>query len=69
METAEYGSAADCGSHIVNDLSDALRYIGDVSYAILPKDLAHSVGDLKKSLGEAEEKRFYLEARRIRSAP
>jgi hypothetical protein len=49
QETAESGSQADCASHIVNDLSDALRYIGDVSYAILPKDLAHSVGDLKKS--------------------
>jgi len=34
---------------VVNELCDALRYIGDVSYAILPKDVAHNLGDLKKS--------------------
>jgi hypothetical protein len=39
----------ECGKNIVNDLSDALRYVGDVSYAILPRDVAHSVGNLKKS--------------------
>ncbi len=26
-----------------------LRYLGDASYAILPKDVAHNLGDLKKS--------------------
>jgi hypothetical protein len=49
QETAESGSQYDCGSNIVNELSDALRYIGDVSYAILPRDVAHNLGDLKKS--------------------
>ena len=49
QETAESESQYDCGSNIVNELSDALRYIGDVSYAILPRDLAHNLGDLKKS--------------------
>ena len=39
----------ECGKNIVNDLSDALRYVGDVSYAILPKDVAHNLADLKKS--------------------
>ena len=29
---------------------DALRYVGDVSYAILPRDVAHGLGDLKKAL-------------------
>ena len=29
---------------------DALRQVGDISYAILPKDVAHSLGDLKKAL-------------------
>ncbi len=48
-ETAESESQYDCGSNIVNELSEALRYIGDVSYAILPRDLAHNLGDLKKS--------------------
>ena len=49
QETAETGSQTECGNNIVNELSDALRYIGDVSYAIMPRDLAHSVADLKKS--------------------
>jgi len=39
----------ECGTSFVNELSDALRYVGDVSYAILPKELAHNLGDLKKS--------------------
>jgi hypothetical protein len=33
----------------VNDLCDAIRYVGDVSYAILPKDIAHNLADLKKA--------------------
>ena len=49
QETTESGSQSEYGNNLVNELSDALRYIGDVSYAILPRDLAHSVGDLKKS--------------------
>ena len=49
QETAESESQSECGKDIVSELSDALRYIGDVSYAILPRDLAHNLGDLKKS--------------------
>jgi len=49
QETTGSESQTECGSNIVNELSDAFRYIGDVSYAILPKDLAHNLGDLKKS--------------------
>lgn len=49
QETTESQSQSDCGSSIVNELGDALRYVGDVSYAILPKDVAHNLGDLKKS--------------------
>jgi hypothetical protein len=48
-ETVGSESQTDCGANIINELSDALRYIGDVSYAILPKDMAHNLGDLKKS--------------------
>ena len=33
-----------------NAVCDGLRQIGDFSYAILPKDLAHAVGDFKKAL-------------------
>ncbi len=39
----------ESGGSVVNELCDALRYLGDASYAILPKDVAHSLGDLKKS--------------------
>jgi hypothetical protein len=49
QETTESQSQSDYGSNIVNELCDALRYVGDVSYAILPKDVAHNLGDLKKS--------------------
>jgi len=28
---------------------DAARYLGDASYAILPRDMAHSLGEFKKS--------------------
>lgn len=28
---------------------DGLRQIGDFSYAIMPRDLAHALGDLKKA--------------------
>ena len=50
QETTESQSEwEECGRSVVNELSDALRYVGDVSYAILPKELAHNLGDLKKS--------------------
>ncbi|HEY6118688.1 MAG TPA: hypothetical protein VIV66_01955 [Pyrinomonadaceae bacterium] len=28
---------------------DALRHLGDISYAIFPRDVAHSLGEFKKS--------------------
>ena len=33
----------------VNVVKDALRYLGDASYAILPEDIAHRLAELKKS--------------------
>lgn len=39
----------DSCASVANEISDALRYLGDVSYAILPKDVAHNLADLKKS--------------------
>jgi hypothetical protein len=39
----------ESGRNVVGDICDAMRYLGDVSYAILPKDVAHNLGDLKKS--------------------
>ena len=39
----------DCAAAVC----DGIRQIGDFSYAILPRDIAHALGDLKKSfLGE-----------------
>ena len=29
---------------------DGLRQIGDFSYAVLPRDIAHALGDLKKAV-------------------
>ena len=32
-----------------NAICDAARYLGDASYAVLPRDMAHSLGEFKKS--------------------
>ena len=31
-------------------IKDALRYLGDASYAILPEDVAHRLAEIKKSV-------------------
>lgn len=41
--------AKEAGERVVSEICDAVRYLGDVSYAILPKDIAHNFADLKKS--------------------
>lgn len=33
----------------MSEICDALRYLGDVSYAILPPNMAHELGDFKKA--------------------
>ncbi|HET6891441.1 MAG TPA: hypothetical protein VFH31_10090 [Pyrinomonadaceae bacterium] len=33
-----------------NEICAALRYLGDASYAILPQQVAHDLGDLKKKV-------------------
>jgi hypothetical protein len=33
-----------------NAVCDALRYLGDASYAVLPEDVAHRLGEFKKNL-------------------
>lgn len=48
-ETTESETQAEPGKNVINELADALRYIGDCGYAILPEELAHNVGDLKKT--------------------
>ena len=32
-----------------NVICDAVRYINDATYAVLPKDVAHSLGELEKN--------------------
>jgi hypothetical protein len=41
--------ARNCND-VVDAVCDGLRQIGDFSYAILPKDLAHALGDVKKAV-------------------
>ena len=36
--------------NVAEAVCDGLRQIGDFSYAIMPRDLAHAVGDFKKAL-------------------
>ena len=42
------------GRNCVNDVAgavcDGFRQIGDFTYAVMPRDLAHAVGDLKKAI-------------------
>jgi hypothetical protein len=42
--------ARDCVNDVAAALGDGLRQIGDFSYAIMPKDVAHALGDLKKAV-------------------
>ena len=35
---------------VAGAICDAFKQIGDFSYAIMPKDLAHAVGDLNKAV-------------------
>jgi hypothetical protein len=49
MGSDPYSEEANAESSVINELCDAYRYIGDVTYAILPEEIAHNLGDLKKS--------------------
>jgi len=42
--------ARNCGKDVVEAICDGFRQIGDFSYAIMPKDVAHAVGDFKKAM-------------------
>lgn len=42
--------ARSCVDDVANAICDSFRQIGDFSYAILPKEVAHAVGDLNKAL-------------------
>jgi hypothetical protein len=42
--------ARSCANDVVDAVCDAFRQIGDVSYAIFPRDIAHALGDLQKAV-------------------
>jgi hypothetical protein len=35
---------------VAGSICDAFKQIGDISYAVMPKDLAHAVGDFNKAV-------------------
>ena len=43
----EAGERVNCSA---NAVCDGLRYLGDAAYAILPRDIAHALGDLQKAV-------------------
>jgi hypothetical protein len=42
--------ARSCANDVVDAVCDGFRKIGDFSFAILPRDIAHALGDLQKAL-------------------
>jgi hypothetical protein len=42
--------AKECAQNAVNAVCDALKYLGDASYAVLPRDIAHGLGDFKTAV-------------------
>ena len=42
--------ARDSVREVAGAVCDGLRQIGDFSYAVLPRDIAHALGDLKKAV-------------------
>jgi hypothetical protein len=46
---AETAESRDPINSAGNAVCDVLRYIGDLSYAVLPQDMAHSLAEFKKS--------------------
>lgn len=42
-------STSESAKSPVDAIKDALRYLGDASYAILPEDVAHRLAEFKKS--------------------
>jgi len=42
--------ARKCANDVAEAVCDGLGQIGDFSYAILPKDIAHAIGDFDKAV-------------------
>ena len=45
----EKSDVRECVNDAAAAVCDGVRYLGDLSYAIFPKDVAHSLGELNKS--------------------
>jgi hypothetical protein len=41
--------ARDPIRNVAEAVCDGLRQIGDITYAVLPRDIAHALGDFKKA--------------------
>ena len=42
--------ARDSTQRVADAVWDGLKQIGDISYAVMPKDIAHALADLNKAL-------------------
>lgn len=42
--------ARKCAYEVVDAICDGARQVGDYYYAVMPRDLAHAVGDLEKAV-------------------
>ena len=42
--------ARDSAQRVADAVWDGLKQIGDISYAVMPKDIAHALADLNKAL-------------------
>ena len=50
VEVFNMDEGRDPVREVTTAVCDGLRQIGDFSYAIMPKDMAHAMGDLKKAV-------------------
>jgi hypothetical protein len=42
--------ARSCANDVMDAVCEGFRRVGDVSFAIFPKDVAHALGDLQKAV-------------------
>ena len=42
--------ARSCTNDVMDAVCDGFRKIGDISFAIFPRDIAHALGDLQKAV-------------------
>ena len=67
-EVSDMHEETNTGNDFTKPLLDAIKYINEATYALLPPDLAHKLGDLEKSLwsgvrGLAEKELGWIDER------